>query len=104
MRLKGRKIGKKNWGQDNWGPDDALTPDVSDLLAGFDPARLKGDAPPLPPDYAMIPDDIVGKLPQVSGYGLKDIGIVPVDQAQGLSNPIPVDFNPRPKTNPTQAR
>ena len=35
---------------------------------------------------------------------MKDIGIVPVDQALGLTNPIPVDFNPRPKTNPTQAR
>ncbi len=99
--LKGRKIGKKKWGQDDWGPDDALTPDVTDLLSGFDPARLKGDAPPLPPDYAEIPETVVEKLPQVSGYGLKDIGIVPVDQAQGLPNPIPADFNPRPKTDPS---
>ncbi len=99
---KGREIAKKKWGQDNWGPDDALTPDVTDLLSGFDPARLKGDAPPLPPDYAMIPEAVVAKLPQESGYGLKDIGIVPVDQALGLPNPIPADFNPRPKTDPSQ--
>jgi phospholipase C len=100
--LKGRKIGKNRWGQDNWGPDDALTPDVSDLLAGFDPARLRGDAQPLPPDYAEIPDAIVEKLPQASGYGMKDIGVVPVDQTLGLSNPIPADFNPRPKTDPNK--
>lgn len=100
--MKGREIGKKKWGQANWGPDDALTPGVSDLLAAFDPARLKGDAAPLPPDYAEIPEVIVDKLPQVSGYGLKDIGIVPVDQAQGLANPIPADFNPRPKTDPSR--
>lgn len=99
--MNGRKEAKKMWGQSNWGPDDALTPDVSDLVAAFDPARLKGDAPPLPPDYAEIPEAILDKLPQVSGYGLKDIGIVPVDQAQGLPNFIPADFNPRPKTDPT---
>ena len=100
--MKGRKMAKKNWGRDNWGPDDALTPEVSDLVAAFDPARLKGEAPPLPPDYAEIPDGIVEKLPQVSGYGMKDIGIVPVDQTLGITNPIPADFNPRPKTNPSQ--
>jgi phospholipase C len=99
--LKGRKLGKKNLGQDNWGPDDALTPGVSDLVAAFDPARLHGDVPILPPDYAVIPDAIVGKLPQTSGYGLKEIGIVPVDQTLGLPNSVPADFNPRPQTNPS---
>lgn len=102
--MKGREIGKKKWGEANWGPDDALTPDVTDLLSGFDPARLKGDAPPLSPEYAEIPVTIVEKLPQASGYGSKDIGVVPVDQAQGLPNPIPADFNPRPKTNPSKSQ
>ncbi len=100
--LKGRKLGKKNLGQDNWGPDDALTPGVCDLVAAFDPARLSGAVSILPPDYAIIPDSIVGKLPQESGFGLKDVGIVPVDQTLGLPNPIPADFNPRPKTNPNR--
>jgi phospholipase C len=100
--MKGRKIGKKKWGQSDWGPDDALTPDISDLLAGFDPARLKGVVPLLPPDYAEIPEEIVGILPQTSGYGMKDIGIVPVDQTLGLPNPVPADFNPRPQTNPSR--
>jgi phospholipase C len=99
--IKGRKLGKKNLGQDNWGPDDAITPGVSDLMAAFDPARLNGDFPPLPPDYAAIPETIVEKLPEQSGFGLKDIGIVPVDQTLGLSNPVPADFDPRPQTNPT---
>lgn len=98
--MKGRKLGKKKLGQDNWGPDDALTPDVSDLVTAFDPARLSGAVSILPPDYASIPETIVGELPQKSGFGLKAIGIVPVDQTMGLPNPIPADFNPRPQTNP----
>ncbi len=101
--MKGRKLGKKNLGQDNWGPDDALTPDVSDLVSAFDPARLKGDMPPLTPDYVSIPETIVGKLPQQSGFGLQEIGIEPVDEALELPNPIPADFNPRPPNNPTPA-
>jgi phospholipase C len=100
---KGREIGKEKWGQENWGPDDALTPDVCDLSSAFDPARLKGEVPPLPPDYASIPETIVGRATQQGSFGLKDIGIVPVDQAMGLPNPIPADFNPRPQTNPTPA-
>ena len=98
--LKGRKLGKKQWGQDNWGPDDAITQGVSDLVDALDPARLMGRAPLLPPSYAIIPDGIVDKLPQASGYGLKDIGVVPTDQ--GLVDPVPADFNPRPETDPTE--
>ncbi len=101
--MKGRKLGKKNLGQDNWGPDDALTPDVSDLVAAFDPARLSGAVSILQPDYVSIPETIVGTLPQNSGYGLKDIGVVPIDQTLGLPNPVPADFNPRPQTNPSPA-
>ncbi len=100
---KGRGIGRVELGRSNWGPDDALTEGVSDLLAAFDPARLQGAAPPLPSSYAEIPDTVVDTLPQASGYGLKDIAIVPVDRALGLPNPIPLDFNPRPRTDPTPA-
>ncbi len=99
--LKGRKLGKKNLGQDNWGPDDALTPDVSDLVAAFDPARLNGAVSILPPDYATIPETIVGTLPEKSGFGMKDVGVTPVDQTLGVTNIIPTDFDPRPQTNPT---
>src|SRR5581483_11285823 len=103
---KGRALGKEKFDQDDWGPDDAITPDVSDLLCAFDPARLKGSVAPLPASYAVIPDEIVNVLPQKgteSIYGLKQIGIVPVDVARNIPNAVPADFNPRPKTNPTPA-
>ena len=97
-----RQTGLKRYGEDDLGPADALTPGVTDLAAGFDPARLAGAAPPLPPDYAEIPAKLVHTLPQVSGYGCRELGIVPVDQALGIKNVIPTDFNPRPKTVPTK--
>jgi hypothetical protein len=31
------------------------------------------------------------------------IGITPTDIAMGITNNIPADFNPRPKTDPTPA-
>lgn len=98
---KGRELGRREFGQSDWGPDDALTPGVSDLVCALDPARLQGAAALLPASYAIIPDRIVGILPQQSGYGLEDIGVTPVDIARRLPNPIPPDFNPRPKTNPS---
>jgi len=85
-------------------PDDAIMPGVTDLTEAFDPARLVGRAPPLPPSYAEISDDIVAKLPQESGYGRKEIGVVPVDIARSIPNEIPADFNPRPKTVPTGSK
>jgi phospholipase C len=98
--LKGRTLGMKQWQQDNWGPDDAITQGVSDLVDALDPARLAGRAPSLPPSYAIIPDSVVDRLPRASGYGLKDIGVVPTDL--GLPDSVPADFNPRPETDPTQ--
>jgi phospholipase C len=101
--MKGRELGKQELGQSDWGPNDAITPDVSDLVSAFDPARLEDSAAPLPGSYAAIPDEIVNVLPQTSGYGCKDIGVTPVDLAANLKNPIPSDFNPRPRTTPTSA-
>ena len=97
---KGRDLGKKEFHQANWGPDDALTPGVCDLVSAFDPERLEGKLAPLAPSYVLIPENVVNVLPQVSGWGLKTLGIVPTDR--GRKNPIPPDFNPRPKTNPTR--
>lgn len=101
--LKARKRGEKEYGQNNLGPEDALTPDVTDLSGAFDPARLSGRAPPLPASYAMTPTRLVDMQPQtLSGhFGCKQIGIVPVDQQLGIKNEIPADFNPRPKTEPS---
>jgi phospholipase C len=83
------------------GPKDAGGNGITDLLSAFDARRLRGAVPPLPASYAMIDEHQVHTLPQLSGFGCKAIGIVPVDVQRGLPNPIPADFNPRPKTNPT---
>ena len=99
--LSGRDKGKQELGQSDWGPNDAITAEVTDLVSAFDPARLSGSAQPLPAEYAIIPDEVVNVLPQNSGYGLKDAGVTPVGIAQNLPNPVPTDFNPGPKTNPT---
>jgi phospholipase C len=99
--LRARKIGASRYGTENLGPADALTPDITDLVGAFDPARLNGTAAPLPPSYVMIPENLVKVLPPTSGYGCRELGIVPVDRVLGIENKIPADFNPRPKTNPT---
>lgn len=95
--LKARRMGEKR-GLANEGPFDALTPDVTDLLSAFDPARLSGHARPLPPSYAEIPAAVVHAIPPP--MGLQQIGVLPTDDAQGIVNHIPADFNPRPKTDP----
>ncbi|HEV8073095.1 MAG TPA: alkaline phosphatase family protein, partial [Opitutaceae bacterium] len=98
---RARKIGASRYGTDNLGPADALTPDITDLVGAFDPARLNGTAAPLPASYVMIPENLVQVLPSTSGYGCRELGIVPVDRVLGIKNKIPDDFNPRPKTDPS---
>lgn len=97
---RGRAIGEQK-GLKNMGPFDDITPDITDLLSAFDPARLAGLAPPLPPSYVEIPQNLVRTLPQKSGYGWRQIGVVPTDYKLGIRNEIPSDFNPRPGTQPT---
>ena len=101
---RARALGLKEFGQANLGPADALTPDVTDLLTAFDPARLAGAAAPLPASYAAVPENLVTTLPEASGYGCKALGITPVDIALGIADAIPADFNPRPKTDPTATK
>lgn len=98
---KGREIGEKR-GLKNQGPLDDLTPNITNLLTAFDPARLAGRAAPLPPSYAEIPERLIHTLPQTTGYGWHQIGVVPTDYRQGIVNQIPPDFNPRPSTLPTK--
>ncbi len=100
--LEGRKIGRLRFHQAGLGPEDALTPDVTNLLSAFDAARLDGRAAPLPPSYAEVPATLVDRLPQQTGYGCKAVGIVPVDVQRGIHTTPPADFNPRPKTEPTR--
>lgn len=99
---KGRKIGEAKFHQKYMGPFDAETPDVTDLFSAFDPARLAGKVAPLPAAYAMVPKDWTTELPVQTGADCKAIGVVPTDRQLHIANPIPADFNPRPKTNPTK--
>ncbi|HWB52803.1 MAG TPA: hypothetical protein VG722_01370, partial [Tepidisphaeraceae bacterium] len=97
---RGRKLAEKEFHQANFGPADAITPDVTDLLGAFDPARLAGDAKPLPASYVTIPENLIMNFPEKTGYGLKQLGITPVDYLLGIKNQIPRDFDPRPNTTP----
>ena len=98
---KARKTGEATYFQQNMGPDDAYTPNVTDLFSAFDPARLSGYVPPLPAAYAEIDNSIVSVLPQTSGFGCKSLGITPTDSLLGVTNTIPSDFTPLPGTAPT---
>ncbi len=84
----------------NLGPHDDATPGTGDLLSGFDPARLLGQAPPMPGSYAEIPDATVAALPHYGGQGCRALGITTVDRQQNYRAPVPADFNPRPSTFP----
>lgn len=100
--LYARFLGEEKFGYKNLGPQDALTPDVTNLVSAFSPSRLRGTSHPLPPTYAEVPERLITNLPSVIGYGCKDLHIVPADKALGIKNQIPADFNPRPKTDPTR--
>jgi phospholipase C len=95
-----RKLGKKTYGQKYLGPSDAGTPGVGDLFTAFDNGRLTGQAPPLPAQYATIPQSEFS-LPHFGGQGCRVLGIVPTDVIKGgVIDPAPQDVNPRPSTNP----
>jgi len=98
--LSARKLGEKEFGQKNLGPEDAITSGISDLVDAFSPARLSGKADPLPPSYVTVPEVMITTLPAAWGFGgCAFLGITTTDRQQGITNPIPSDFNPRPKTN-----
>ena len=101
---RARRLGLAEFGLAGLGPADALVAGVADLSSAFDPARLAGRAKPLPAAYASIPERLVRNLPAASGYGCKALGITPVDEALGVANALPPDFNPRPKTDPGVAK
>ena len=99
-----RQIGEEEFGQKDLGPQDAITEGITDLLGAFSPLRLTGVADPLPPYYLEVPEYYVRNLPQKTGYGCADLGIIITDRAKGIVNQIPTDFNPRPDTNPTPTK
>lgn len=93
-------FGPPGFQQKYLGPRDTNSPITDSLLSGFDPARLRGELPPLPASYAIIPDNIVNTFPHYGGQGCKAIGIVPEDKRQGIVNQIPANFNSLPSTLP----
>jgi len=96
-----RKLGEQLFGQKYMGPADAVVPDVGDMTSAFDNNRLTGAAPPLEASYAMIPTSQTLTLPQYGGNGCSALGITPTDYtSNGVIDPAPIDFNPRPATNP----
>ncbi len=100
--LRANDVGQRLLGGSGfWGPLDGPQSAVTDLLDAFDDARLQGTRPPMTIDKVVVPDAILGTLPQQSGYGCKAIGVVPTDVQLGIPNLIPTDFNPRPRTNPS---
>jgi phospholipase C len=82
------------------GPHDDPKMPTGALLSAFDPARLQGAAPPLPPSYATIPANVVATLPHYGGKGCSALGLTTEDRVQGLTNTIPADFHGRPSQTP----
>ncbi len=93
-----RAKGVTEFGQTYLGPADNGVPGVGNLLSAFDNNRLSGLTPPLPASYAIIPQNLYGIIPQYQNRGCQILNIEPTDN--GLPNPIPVDFNPRPSSAP----
>ncbi|MFZ1016550.1 MAG: alkaline phosphatase family protein [Candidatus Cybelea sp.] len=67
---------------------------LTDLLGGFDPARLSGATPPIPAADAQIPDSVVNRFP--AQMNCRSLGITPVTLPDASANPPP-NFNPRPE-------
>ena len=75
------------------GPRD-MNPHLTDLLGGFDPARLDGNAPLIAASEAEIPDQVVNTFPPP--MSCKNTGVTPViipgaslTPPKGFTNPLP---------------
>jgi phospholipase C len=73
------------------GPRDT-NPALTDLLGGFDAARLAGSASPIPASAAEIPDATVASFPP--NMNCKSLGIVPVQVPGEMATP-PAGWQPR---------
>jgi phospholipase C len=87
------KLAERLFGLPSVGPRDA-NPAITDLLGGFDPARLAGTTPPIDASAAEIPDAIVNTFPLQMNCA--SLGIQPVALPNAPSAP-PANFNPRPR-------
>jgi phospholipase C len=75
------------------GPRDTI-PTLTDLLGGFDPARLAGKKALIPASQAEIPDEIINHFP--AAMSCKDTGVTPVVIPGGSLKPPKVFTNPLP--------
>ena len=73
------------------GPRDA-NPAIDNLIDALDPARLAGKEAPIPPDAAIIPDDMVTSFPPK--MSCSSLGITPV-KIPGQDK-LPAGFAPLP--------
>ncbi|MBV8355264.1 MAG: hypothetical protein JO101_08095 [Candidatus Eremiobacteraeota bacterium] len=73
------------------GPRDLMA-SITDLLGGFDPARLNGTKPPLPASAATIDGAVVDTFPP--RMSCRSLGITPAAVPGGLASP-PAGFAPR---------
>ena len=74
------------------GPRD-MNPRLTNLLGGFDPARLSGAKPPIPAAEAEIPDSVVNRVPPP--MSCNEVGVTPIALPGAASAP-PKAFNPLP--------
>jgi len=86
------------------GPRDTL-PQLTDLLGGFDPARLAGERRPIPAADAEIPDNVVNHFPPAmtcAQTGVEPVAIPgaalkpPKDFTNPLTQPEKLPAPPRP--------
>ena len=61
-------------------------------------------AGPVSSEYVMIDESYVRTIPQTTGLGCAELGILTTDRQLGIRNQIPADFNPRPNTNPSPTK
>jgi len=85
--------------QPNYGPDDDLTPGITNLVDAFDPAKLDGATPALSSSLVTVPAGF-NLFPTQEGQGCQEAGVTPVQPLAGEPSAIPLDFNPRPSTEP----
>ena len=93
-----RVQGQTTYKQPYLSPADDVVPNVGNMLVAFDNNRLLGQAAPLPASFFTLPTSFYMNLPQLNNNGCSTLQITPTDT--GLPNPVPVDFNPRPGSDP----
>jgi phospholipase C len=101
--LEFNQYGQPGFHQKFLGPRDLPAAGMQSLLSGFDLGRLEGTRAPLPAALAMIPDEVVNRLPHYGdapGGACKAIGVVPEDRRQHIEAPPPPGFNSLPSTLP----